>query len=303
MRRTFNNAIAVAPFGSYVTGLYLPTSDNDIVLALPQQWHGLPTKIQLSAISTAIKASGFASHVDDVLNASVPLIKIRDQITSIDIDLTAFDGHAFRSTGLVQKWMQKDTELKTALMMVLKRFLAIRRCGTTYTGGINSYLLVWMVVAWVHIEWPNVKRSAPSHIAATSINTPNNSPVEPFTAGLGPTNATSVHLLPLYTHALLHFFRFYGPTFRYEFQAIEIEPTPRIRYKLPTPKRPYLFSISDPADPSIDMGSKVYGIKHIQATFSHAYVALQQITRVLELGDGQSTQFPHGILHYLLYIS
>ena len=39
----------------------------------------------------------------------------------------------------------------------------------------------------------------------------------------------------------------------------------------------YLLSIYDPADTFIDMGSKAYGIKHIQASFRSAYQSLANL--------------------------
>ncbi|KAF5319580.1 hypothetical protein D9619_008493 [Psilocybe cf. subviscida] len=312
----FKNGMGVTPFGSYVTGLYLPSSDIDIVLTLPRI--GPSAKVQLGAILAAVKASGFASKVDDVLKATVPLIRIKDEITSIDIDLTASDGHALRSTAAVQKWLREETELKRALIFVLKRFLATRRCGTTYTGGINSYLLVWLVVAWVSIEWPKVKAFAPIHpppASSTAHQTGTDSTsTEALSETLGDLNIQNsspksnahegeaifpAHLIPLYTHALLHFFKFYGRTFRYHQQAIEIEPRPHLKRKIVTHEQPYLLSICDPADPSIDMGSKSYGIKHVQATFVDAYARLQKATQLS--AEERLAKFPDGVLHDLIY--
>lgn len=312
----FNTGMAVTPFGSYITGLYLPSSDIDIVLTLPRR--GLAAKAQLEAILVAVKASGFSSQTEDILKATVPLIRIKDKLTSIDIDLTASDGHALRSTAAVQKWLQEETELKRALIFVVKRFLATRRCGSTYTGGINSYLLVWLVVAWVSIEWPKVKTFAPMHspsAGSSGTQSDTDSPsVESLSANLGDmTMQNSVskpiphegedifpaHLIPSYTHALLHFFKFYGRTFRYRHQAIEIEPRPHFTRKIDTDAQPYLLSICDPADPSIDMGSKVYGIKHVQATFADAYTRLQQATQLS--AKDRLAKFPDGVLHDLIY--
>ena len=44
-----------------------------------------------------------------------------------------------------------------AVLFGVKMFLSIRRCGTAYSYGMNSYALFWVVVAWVKLEMPKKK--------------------------------------------------------------------------------------------------------------------------------------------------
>jgi non-canonical poly(A) RNA polymerase PAPD5/7 len=142
---SFNMNAVIRPVGSYITGLYLPTSDIDMVITFPLL--GGYYSSRLYTLIGQIRKSGFASRIEDVLHASIPLIRITDKITGIQIDLTAADGHAVKATEAVQEWLQHSSPAKP-LLFVVKMFLSIRRCGTTYTGGIDSYALFWMVVAW-----------------------------------------------------------------------------------------------------------------------------------------------------------
>ena len=143
------------------------------------------------------------------------------------------------------------------------------RCGTTYTGGINSYALFWMVVAWVKLEMPKKKPvmgvssydSLITALGGLSMSKENTATSELT------SNSEGVDLGEL----LMNFLKFYGEEFDYERNVI-IAPRPCYCTKAygysryPITQR-YLLSIYDPANTSIDMGSKAYGIKHIQASF------------------------------------
>ncbi|KAF8817658.1 Nucleotidyltransferase [Phlegmacium glaucopus] len=280
---SFNINASVQPVGSYVTGLYLPTSDIDMVLTFQL---GLASSLSYNYSSSSrllvllgkIRDSGFASKVVDVLNASVPLIRITDKITGIEIDLTAADTHAVRATEAVQKWLQHSSLVKP-LLFVVKMFLSIRRCGTTYTGGINSYALFWMVVAWVKLEMPKQKRVASSANDLSSV-----------TAAFGGLSMSKQNVATSSSSSegedlgelLIKFLKFYAEEFDCYTNAIRIEPTPAYHTKsygysrYPITQR-YLLSIYDPADAFVDMGSKAYGITHIQASFKSAYQTLADV--------------------------
>jgi non-canonical poly(A) RNA polymerase PAPD5/7 len=308
---SFGLGVTVQPVGSYVTGLYTPTSDIDMVLTSQSKTRqpSLPRtstflSLDLYSVLLKLRDSNFASNIDSVMNASVPLIRITDKITGIEIDVTASDTHAVNATNAVQKWMETDTKLIKMLVMVVKTFLSIRMLGKTYTGGINSYLLVWMVVGWVKQEWPK-------RIIAAKDRSNDEIDVNSLTLGLmglsmsssssrlpraSATNRTShSQAEPLdYGTALIAFFKFYGLDFDYYQTAIKIHPRPSYQNKTypysryPTTQH-YLLSIFDPADGSIDMGSKAYAIKHVKASFKEAYETLKGGMPRGRLGDSLGT--------------
>ncbi|CAA7264445.1 unnamed protein product [Cyclocybe aegerita] len=326
--RSFRMGVAVQPVGSYVTGLFLPTSDIDMVLtfnttsARSTYSSNYFIKSDLRIILAKIQTSGFASKVVDVLQASVPLIRITDKVTGIDIDLTAADTHGVLATAAVQKWLKTDVDLIKTLITVVKMFLTIRRCGTTYTGGLNSYVLVWMVVAWVKLEWPKTKKTfvrrnkdnkdvddlsaLTAAIGGLSVSSASSSRTanpaltfqdlmqrtEPgyLLAASPPKNSlhgnyfsSTTGTEPDLGHALKGFLKFYGQDFDYVNQAIKIAPTPAYAPKpylfSRYPTQQYLLSIFDPADTTIDMGSKAYAIKHVKASFQEAYGTIVRLER------------------------
>jgi len=308
---SFGLGITVRPVGSYVTGLYTPTSDIDMVLihqsntrqsSFSRTYNLFPPN--LSSVLWRLRDSNFASKIDDVMNASVPLIRVTDKITGIEIDVTASDTHAVNATNAVQKWMETDTKLIKMLVMVVKTFLSVRRLGKTYTGGINSYVLVWMVVSWVKQEWPKIKIAANDRsndeidinsltLALEGLFMSSSSPRLPSASATNKASYSQTESLD-YGTALIAFFKFYGVDFDYYQTAIKIHPSPSYQHKTytysryPTTQR-YLLSVFDPADGSIDMGSKAYAIKHVQASFKEAYMTLKGRTRRGGLSDSLGT--------------
>ncbi|KAF9484589.1 Nucleotidyltransferase [Pholiota conissans] len=316
---SFKMDATVRPVGSYVTGLYLPTSDIDMVLTFESDYSHFRThfgtKYDLEKVMHKIRVSGFASKVEDVLRASVPLVRITDRITGIEIDLTCADHHGIAATRAVQKWMKSDTEVIKMLVTVIKMFLSIRKCGTTYTGGINSYVLVWMVVAWVNLEWPKSRQHQPSPSSSSrtvvhdmdslnalfeslSVKRSEASQAtrikQVSTVNQKPSKTTQSNIN--FGEILMKFFDFYGNKFDYKGQGIRIEPQPYYSAKTHSYSRyiftqHYLLQIYDPADGSIDMGDKAYGIKHIQETFKEAHRLLVDRTRSTRLrGAYQGSQ-------------
>jgi non-canonical poly(A) RNA polymerase PAPD5/7 len=274
----------VRPVGSCVTGLYYPTSDIEMVI------DSLP--IPLSLLENEIWNSGFASRIDSLLDDSAaPLLRIVDAVTGIEIALSAADGHAVKATNAVQAWIKGDTgegdgdrTVIACLVMVLKMFLSIRRLGSTYTGGIHSYLLVWMVVAWVKLGMPRrAKRSdglfddaavGLRSVSKTSSTSSNSSQgTSSSSSGMHRPSAVPVDL----GSALLGFLRFYGQEFDYENKSIQFS-SKSVRYAskpfLHRTAQKYLLCITDPADSSVDLGFKAYGMKHVRETFRDAYVTL-----------------------------
>ncbi|KAF9552390.1 Nucleotidyltransferase [Agrocybe pediades] len=271
--------VRIRPVGSCVTGLFLPTSDIDMVVDLPYSF----MHTNFDRLYYAILRSDFATTVDYVRRAKTPVIRITDKKTGLDVDLTEAVSHSVRATEAVKKWLKEDST-------GLRLGDAGRR-----TLGLNSYVLVWMVVAWVKLEWPkvmsNIRKSASPRITedslASLIDSLQSLSVRRDTTGTSSQSTSTVRAVD-FGEALKAFFKFYGEDFPHRDRAIRIEPTPSYVNKVYNPRttQRYLLSIFDPADDSIDMGSKAYGIKHIQQTFKESY---EKLLRLEKLGQANAT--------------
>lgn len=300
---TLDSTVTVLPVGLYVMGLFLPTSNIDMVL---RRCSGLSFYTGVLTLYPKILRSGFSSGIVTVFNASVPVMKITDKLTGIEIDLSGADSHSIKATDAVVKWMKKDTEIVKMLVFVVKTFLMVRKCGTTYTGGVNSYVLVWMVVAWVNLEWrkrtrTQVQPSSTGEENVSSLMTSfgnlslQRSTTSSASSALVSTRQSSFPTTqniptadPDYGEALKGFLSFYAQHFDYRSHAIIIEPEPRYKAKtsayLHYPTQQFLLSIFDPADATVDMGSKAYGINHIKASFQEAYSTISNSGSAVQRG-------------------
>ncbi|EAU83596.2 PAP associated domain containing 5 [Coprinopsis cinerea okayama7 len=301
---TLDPQVSVQAVGSTVSGLHFPTSDIDMVVTLAGARAGYYSTSTLSARTTLtlleykIRSSGFARKIESILNASVPLLRITDAVTGIDIDLTAADEHGVKATNMVQSYMKSEnaTVIKS-LVMVLKLFLATRKLGTTFTGGINSYLLVWMMVAWVKLEMPKLVGGAHSE-------RPSNN-VDDLISRMGTLNVSSSSGPSRRSDpqvdlgvALKAFFRFYGKDFDTTTTTIRFTSTSvaygvkSYTYSRYTQQR-YLLSITDPADVTIDPGFK--GIRdqacagELSGSLSHPRCARKWNSGQGGIGKGQGT--------------
>lgn len=119
----------VEVFGSFRTGLYLPTSDIDLVVL--GNWEKLP----LRTLETELLACGIAepNSVRVLDKASVPIIKLTDRISQVKVDISFNMESGVRSAELIKDYKRKYPVL-SKLVLVLKQFLLQRNLNEVFTG-------------------------------------------------------------------------------------------------------------------------------------------------------------------------
>eukprot|EP00092_Neocalanus_flemingeri_P024375 GFUD01026431.1.p1 GENE.GFUD01026431.1~~GFUD01026431.1.p1 ORF type:complete len:357 (+),score=105.76 GFUD01026431.1:76-1146(+) len=134
-------------FGSFSTGLYLPTSDLDLVVF--GKWEALPLRtLERELLERKIP------HPETMLvldKASVPIIKMVDKITGIKVDISFNLVSGLKSAQLVNMFKKQFPSLPK-LVSVLKQFLVSRDLACVYTGGLSSYCLTLMVVSFLQLH-------------------------------------------------------------------------------------------------------------------------------------------------------
>lgn len=83
----------------------------------------------------------------------VPIIKYTDQYTNFKVDLSFNITGGIDSAQLVKKFMTFDDigDSVSMMMLVFKQFLAQRHLNEVFTGGLGSYALVVMIVAFLRV--------------------------------------------------------------------------------------------------------------------------------------------------------
>eukprot|EP00928_Gymnodinium_smaydae_P010268 TRINITY_DN13857_c0_g1_i1.p1 TRINITY_DN13857_c0_g1~~TRINITY_DN13857_c0_g1_i1.p1 ORF type:complete len:604 (+),score=155.99 TRINITY_DN13857_c0_g1_i1:40-1851(+) len=255
-RRSWVNAIGEAArsiwsgsqvqlFGSSSTGLCLPTADVDVTVT------GLDADVRpttaLKLLAERLLERGEVSKIEIIQSAKVPVMKLQQQSTGLmaDVIINRVDGLA------TSKFIREQIEVFPALVplvLFLKLYLLQRGLSETFQGGMGSYLLVCVVLAFLQ-QHPSSKD--PQLFATTTL-----------------------------ANLLFDFFRYYGQEFRYGIQGISVlnggslfNREARGWNAKDRNGRPTLC-LESPLETSVDIGSRCFKIGVIRAAFNHGYHVL-----------------------------
>ncbi|KAK2968459.1 hypothetical protein RJ640_004465 [Escallonia rubra] len=138
----------VEVFGSFKTGLYLPSSDIDVVILgsnirTPQ--------IGLHALSRALSQRGVAKKIQVIAKARVPIIKFVEKRSGVAFDISFDVDNGPKAAEFIQDAISKWPQLRP-LCLILKVFLQQRELNEVYSGGIGSYALLAMLIAMLRVS-------------------------------------------------------------------------------------------------------------------------------------------------------
>ncbi|XP_014117519.1 PREDICTED: non-canonical poly(A) RNA polymerase PAPD7 isoform X5 [Pseudopodoces humilis] len=134
-------------FGSFSTGLYLPTSDIDLVVF--GKWERPPLQLLEQALRKHNVAEPYSIKVLD--KATVPIIKLTDQETEVKVDISFNVETGVKAARFIKEYMKKYS-LLPYLILVLKQFLLQRDLNEVFTGGISSYSLILMAISFLQLH-------------------------------------------------------------------------------------------------------------------------------------------------------
>ncbi|XP_060643846.2 terminal nucleotidyltransferase 4B [Anolis sagrei] len=228
-------------FGSFKTGLYLPTSDIDLVVF--GKWETLP----LWTLEEALRKHNVADKgsVKVLDKATVPIIKLTDSFTEVKVDISFNVQNGVKAADLIRDFIKKYPVLPY-LVLVLKQFLLQRDLNEVFTGGIGSYSLFLMAVSFLQLH-------------------PREDACNP--------NAN-------YGVLLIEFFELYGRHFNYLKTGIRIKDggsyvaKDEVQKNMLDGYRPSMLYIEDPLQPGNDVGRSSYGAMQVKQAFDYAYVVL-----------------------------
>ncbi|KAI7799276.1 terminal nucleotidyltransferase 4A [Triplophysa rosa] len=228
-------------FGSFSTGLYLPTSDIDLVVF--GKWEKPPLQQLEQALRKHSVAEPYSIKVLD--KATVPIIKLTDQETEVKVDISFNVETGIKAASFIKEYVKKYTVLPY-LIFVLKQFLLQRDLNEVFTGGISSYSLILMVISFLQLH-PRIDARNPNINLGT---------------------------------LLIEFFELYGRHFNYLKTGIRIKNGGAYMAKEDIMKamsngyRPSMLCIEDPLLPGNDVGRSSYGAMQVKEAFDYAYIIL-----------------------------
>ena len=250
-------AAEMALYGSCVTGTCLPMSDVDVVVAVDTPYPPLPV------LGTALRDRFAGSAVDELPAARVPLIKLRDAVSRLTVDISFNSQNGPRNSSVVCRLLARHRDARP-LIFVLKYLLYYHALNEVYTGGLGSYALTLMVVA-------HIQRQQQLQLQQAQAQQQQAQQQAQPAADLGAL--------------LVSFLRFYGLELDYERHGVALRGedgagstlfAKRERGWLDDEK-PYLLALEDPSDPENDVGRGAFRILAVRQLFRDAY---EQLTAV-----------------------
>nr|CCA16045.1 Poly(A) RNA polymerase putative [Albugo laibachii Nc14]CCA26462.1 Poly(A) RNA polymerase putative [Albugo laibachii Nc14] len=255
---------AVETFGSHETQMFLPQSDIDLVI------FGAPTgKESLFVLAAELEARDMVSYLEVIDKARIPIVKFVDKNSAIQVDISFNISSGLATADLIKQYMRIFPSFRP-LVLVLKYFLAQRELNETFQGGIGSFLLQLMVVSFLQ----QYRRQLGTLYDDFRYN------------NLG--------------KLLVEFFTLYGREFNYEQVGISVQKGGFYFNKENRDwldhNRPFLLSVENPNEPTMDVGKNSYEIRTVQRSFEYArQVLANEIHR-----RGQLDRGPVQMLHLII---
>ncbi|KAL5715512.1 polynucleotide adenylyltransferase [Ranunculus cassubicifolius] len=249
----------VEVFGSFKTGLYLPTSDIDVVI---MDSNVKTPQMGLIALSRALSSKGIAKKIQVIAKARVPIIKFVEKRSGVNFDIS-FDVHnGPKAAVFIKEAISKIPPLRP-LCMILKVFLQQRELNEVYSGGIGSYALLSMLIAQLQLHWRG----------------------QYFQGSKASSLEQNLGVL------LVNFFEFYGRKLNIYDVGVSCQ-TQGTYYKKDrkflNEGRPYLLSVEDPQEPDNDIAKNSFNYSQIRSAFGMAYSTLTSPKTIMSLGQDRS---------------
>lgn len=259
-------------FGSFSTRLFIPTSDVDIVVILPER-----TQVKLNSCLELLHSSiqNFVRFSFSKIrkNAKVPIINFVEQRTGLEVDVNINASSGLDSCLIITSFIRQCPAV-SPLNMILKHFLELNDLNKVYTGGLSSYALTLLIVNFLQIH-PFVRSGQ----------------IDPM---------KNLGLL------LVEFLELYGVCFNSNHVGITLTNGGRYykRSNFPNPLR-YINGVSlellDPQDESNNVASGSFNFDGVKTAFRKAYVSLSDATARYFSHD-KDTSFPEPLLGQMLHI-
>lgn len=135
-------------YGSYASGLSLPTSDVDFLLEFEE---GEEAKYHFDLLEEIFRQSSVFQEVKYIKTAQIPVMKLTTSAVydffKIDITIKDMNHYGLNCVDFVKKILQYYEPLKP-ILLVIKHLLNKVQLNDPYKGGLSSYGLILMILAF-----------------------------------------------------------------------------------------------------------------------------------------------------------
>lgn len=271
-------------FGSFETGLYLPTSDIDLVVIstngkLSEMDDDTFVRPPLRKLARALIKAGIADSrsVQVISKARVPIIKFVDRLTGHPVDISFNIASGLDGARFLKEQLCIYPALRP-LLLFLKLFLDLRGLNEVFRGGLGSFSTACLLISFFQLH-PLIQLGY-----------------------MRPDENLGI--------LLMEFLELYGRLLHYEKVGISvgidrkssgINENELLLSKIDVPfgyydkmdrgffneSRPGLLSIQDPQSPSNDLARPSFSVSSVRQAFEHAFNILTAAAQEI---DQQATE-------------
>jgi non-canonical poly(A) RNA polymerase PAPD5/7 len=145
--------VQLRPFGSFASGIYLPTADLDLVLLSTNFMRtGRRTfgerKGQIYAFSAFLRSLDIAvpNSIETIAHARVPILKFVDKLSGLRVDLSFDNDSGLIANNTFQRW-KSEFPAMPVVVSVVKQFLLLRGLNEVPTGGLGGFSITCLVMS------------------------------------------------------------------------------------------------------------------------------------------------------------
>ncbi|KAG9673584.1 hypothetical protein KCU99_g4897, partial [Aureobasidium melanogenum] len=156
VRKSFPD-LNVRAFGSFASGLYLPTADMDLVACSTRFLNGgyanpQPTKSWMYKFANCLKRAGIAieSSVTVIASSRVPLVKFVEKVTGLRVDVSFENDSGLLANNTFQVWKERFPAMPI-IVSLIKQFLVMRDFSEVFSGGLGGYSVICLTITILRV--------------------------------------------------------------------------------------------------------------------------------------------------------
>ncbi|KAH0013104.1 hypothetical protein KCU80_g19846, partial [Aureobasidium melanogenum] len=156
VRKSFPD-LNVRAFGSFASGLYLPTADMDLVACSTRFLNGgyanpQPTKSWMYKFANCLKRAGIAieSSVTVIASSRVPLVKFVEKVTGLRVDVSFENDSGLLANNTFQVWKERYPAMPI-IVSLIKQFLVMRDFSEVFSGGLGGYSVICLTITILRV--------------------------------------------------------------------------------------------------------------------------------------------------------
>lgn len=146
--------VQIKAFGSFASGLYLPTADMDLVAVssdfLSRGYARIATNNQMRKFADCLTAARIVKpgSLTVITGARVPIIKLVDNETGLRVDVSFENNSGLTAQKTFEDWKQRYPSMPI-IVSLIKQFLVMRGMSEVFSGGLGGYSVICLVVSIV----------------------------------------------------------------------------------------------------------------------------------------------------------